>query len=263
MPHLEDRPGQVQAWIVRVGSRPSGWPVDEVAGWLSAVECARADRFRDASSRERFLTGRIHLRFLLGALLDEVPERVPIVNGPAGKPRLGPGLDAPPPLHFSVAHSGEYVSIALSASAPVGIDIEAIRPFDGMEAVARRVMTEGERRVLELLPAKRRGEAFFGTWTRKEAVLKTIGTGFGFPPERVDVGAGPRAVTVVLDASETGAVGGDAGTGDRSGANGAAPWTVETLPAFPRGYQAAVAVAGPSIRIRIEADFPLPARPGA
>jgi 4'-phosphopantetheinyl transferase len=245
---LRPAPGEVRTWIIRSGSHPPDFEGEDPHRILSPEENARAGRFSDGTSRERFVTGRTHLRGILAACLDMAPEDVVIRTSRAGKPLLGTGRAGSSELHFSVSHSGDFVAIALATSGPVGIDIEGIRPFDGMDAVARRVLSEGERRVLELLPPKLRGEAFFGAWTRKEAVLKAMGTGFGYPAERVEVGAGPRAITV--DLAPVDGNDGSGGTSKAGRESGRIHWTVESLSVVPRGYRAAAALAGPSIRIR-------------
>ena len=78
--------------------------------------------------------------------------------GPNGKPLL-PGR-----REFSISHSGTLAVIAL-ADVPVGADIQQVRPVP--DAVPRRVLS----------PEERENGDFFALWTRKEAVLKCLGTG--------------------------------------------------------------------------------------
>ena len=85
------------------------------------------------------------------------PGRDP-VTGPNGKPLLPGGRE------FCLSHSGTLAVIALD-DAPVGADVQQVRPVP--EAVLRRVLS----------PAERETGDFFALWTRKEAVLKCLGTG--------------------------------------------------------------------------------------
>ena len=79
-----------------------------------------------------------------------------------------------PRLHFSLSDSGDYALCALSA-APVGVDIERIRPR--RENLPRFALSEKEY-------ARFCGEGgdwslFYTLWTRREAWCKYTGRGLG------------------------------------------------------------------------------------
>ncbi len=81
--------------------------------------------------------------------------------------------DAPRPSdgwHWSVSHTHGF-SAGVVARAPVGIDVEAVRPRD--QGIVRAVASRGE---LDLLGGFT-WAAFFRIWTAKEAVLKKAGCG--------------------------------------------------------------------------------------
>jgi phosphopantetheine--protein transferase-like protein len=48
-----------------------------------------------------------------------------------------------------------------------------------VEAVAERIFSLTERQTLNALPKQRRVDAFFGSWTRKEAYSKGLGVAWG------------------------------------------------------------------------------------
>ena len=93
-------------------------------------------------------------------------------HDPGGRPRLG-GHDG---LHISVSHAPGVAALALTARAPVGVDIETVRPLPAL-ALARRWLTEGEAGWLGALPAERQVTAFLWLWTQKEAIGKARGRG--------------------------------------------------------------------------------------
>ena len=95
------------------------------------------------------------------------PGRDPLA-GPNGKPFFPGGRE------FSLSHSGDLAVIAL-AEVPVGADVQQVRPVT--DAVLRRVLS----------PAEREGGDFFALWTRKEAVLKCLGTGLDRELRSLDV----------------------------------------------------------------------------
>ena len=89
----------------------------------------------------------------------------------------------------SVSHAGDLHIIAISATMPVGVDVEAIDSarFEGFDAVAlhplERPHTSGERAT---------------TWVRKEALLKATGDGLTVDPRSVRL-SDPDAAPSLLD----------------------------------------------------------------
>jgi 4'-phosphopantetheinyl transferase len=79
----------------------------------------------------------------------------------------------------------------VSATAPVGIDVEAIGRHGDDDALLARVLAPEERAALRRLPPARRDAAFTDIWCRKEAYLKALGEGLLRRP-LVDIGAGTR-----------------------------------------------------------------------
>lgn len=174
---------------------------DEAGLPLTAAERAAIGRRRQPADRARGLLARALLRRELGRRLGLDPLAVPIVEGPGGKPGLGPGCAG---LHFSVAHSGGLIALAFAA-VPVGIDVEQRRAME-VGAFARRAFApaEAERIARDGRPL----HALFDHWVAREAVVKATGQGIGagFPglvlhrpgPELQPLAAGPAAVRVAL-----------------------------------------------------------------
>jgi 4'-phosphopantetheinyl transferase len=181
------------------------WPRDEVHVWratlawpaaavhrleqcLSADERDKMQRFRFEKDRRRYLIGRGMLRSLLGRYLDVAPRDLCFETTAAGKPHLASGQGQ---LQFNLAHSGEYVLIAITEGRAVGIDIEEVRDnFDAGE-IAAHFFSPGEQSDLETLTGRARIEAFFECWTRKEAYVKARGEGLSLPLDQFDVSLRP------------------------------------------------------------------------
>lgn len=135
----------------------------------------------DAKNAAHLLLG-YGLREFFG--VDRVPETE---LGPMGKPRF----PAHPGLHFNLSHSGRYALCALS-DAPVGVDIEAVRPRS--PRLPERALSGAERRWHE---ARGGGWAdFYTLWTRKESWCKYAG----------ESAARPRSVCPPLPGEQTGAI---------------------------------------------------------
>lgn len=153
---------------------------DALRACLSAAERARADRFFFARHRRRFVAARARLRELLGARLGVAPQAVEIVHGRNGKPRLAQGK-----MHFSVSHCADVALFGFSSSA-IGVDIEALRPVAGADAIAAHLFSPRERRACAALGNPL---GFLYCWTRKEALAKGLGRGLAAPPRELDTAA--------------------------------------------------------------------------
>lgn len=166
----------------------------EVDRWkqvLSVDEARRAEGMTREAPRRQFVIGRGLLRYLLADRLGVAAEEIRFVYDGSGKPRLAPvaqGGAAKAPAEFSLSHSGDLVVFAVcwedgprasdESSGPrdVGVDIEwtgRARDYDG---IVRRFATEIERQEYFALPPTLREAAFYRWWTRKEALIKAMGT---------------------------------------------------------------------------------------
>lgn len=187
---------------------------------LQDDERRRAAAFKDARSRWRFTLARGMARDVLAEVLGIGPGSVRIAVSGAGKPYLA---DRRGPT-FSLSHSGCLLVVAVHDRSPVGVDVERVIPIPEREAVARAILGPVEAVVFaRIRDDTERTQAFYRLWTRKEAVLKAIGTGFSIDPGSFVVGAAHAPMPVV----ETGGV-------------GLGRWRLEDIRAFP-GYAGALA----------------------
>jgi 4'-phosphopantetheinyl transferase len=129
--------------------------------------------------RARYVVAHAALRQLLGHYLDLAPadivyrrEACPRCGGPNGRPVVD---QAPPGLHFSLSTRGHVILIAV-ATAPVGVDVEAVALPDVAGRVAE-LLHPAERAELVAAAPSERAMVFTRLWTRKEAYLKGVGVG--------------------------------------------------------------------------------------
>ncbi len=164
----------VHVWAVPLDrSRASSRELDDV---LAPDERARADGFVLDKPRHEFVATRAALRTLLGRYLKLAPGTVPIVVDPNGRPRL-----AAADLRFNVAHSGDLALIAVTRGGEVGVDVELLRPVDRAQEIAARNFHPAEQAAIRTASVAELPTAFMRLWTRKEAVLKALGAGLGYP----------------------------------------------------------------------------------
>jgi 4'-phosphopantetheinyl transferase len=163
---------------------PTGTPTEHpYSGWLANDERMRARNIIHSGARAGFVAGRMLLRRHLGIRLGCSPADVNLRIETAGRPELEDTPQGRSRISFNLSHSASTVVLALSASSPVGVDIESPgRSFDiGAAAVA--TLGDEERHRLSGVTTDRM--SFLAVWTAKEAVAKAIGTGFRVDPTRI------------------------------------------------------------------------------
>ena len=180
-----DHPG-VTLWLARIARTHA--EVDELAGWLSGAESARARRFGTDALRQRWIAGRATLRLLLGRVLSIPPAAVEIRRGIRGRPELA---TAETGIDFNVSHTGETALFGIARGLPprtrIGIDIERRDREVGVDRLGRKFLTASERATLANLDLSGRRERFLRYWTCKEAMSKATGDGLIAPFGRLEV----------------------------------------------------------------------------
>jgi 4'-phosphopantetheinyl transferase len=98
-----------------------------------------------------------------------------------GKPPVVDGA----PLHLSVSHGGAWVAVAISALAPIGVDVEPIQGNRDLDEIAHLILAPSEQDVLDRTRPRDRDRTILTAWTRKEAALKVTGDGLLTDPRGV------------------------------------------------------------------------------
>lgn len=176
-----------QVWIVDLELSPDR--LDRCSTVLDSAECARADRFVRPADRARFIASHAALRFILGEALDLAPAGLRFATGPAGKPDLA-GV-ARGSVTFNLSHSGARALIGLAHGTPIGVDVEAVRSLPDALRIARAHFAADEVSALADTPGSAAERVFFGLWTRKEAVVKALGSGLSLPLDSFSVSVPP------------------------------------------------------------------------
>lgn len=164
---------------------------------LSADERHRAMQFRFERDRRRFTIARATLRVLLARYVARRANEIAFIYGQYGKPAIAGGEP-----QFNLSHSGDLAVIAISAHLPLGVDIEQLSRSIDSDALIGSFASSNERAAFASLPQQGRELAFFHWWTRKEAVLKALGTGHSQPMESFDVSIAPDDTRLAAVGSE-------------------------------------------------------------
>lgn len=227
---FEAAPDMVDVWSFC--SESSNRRVADFSNDLSIDEKERAARFVFEEDRKRFISCRWALRSILAKYVGEAPASLGFSVNEYGKPFLS-GLDGD--LQFSLSHSREAALVAVTRGRRVGIDIEFVDPKVDIAAIAGSLFSDAEAESLLRLPKDLGARRFFLAWTRKEAFLKALGSGFSAPA------AVQREFNLL---NKHGSVRFSSKDHD-----GPKQWTIASLPA-PNGYVAALAVGNDVGRIR-------------
>ena len=191
--HEPQRPrNQILVWSWSLDADgPSG---ESAEALLSEDEKVRSQKFASPRLRRRFVAGRARLRSLLGEHLGRDPRTLVFVQNEFGKPSL---VDAPF-VHFSLSHTDDQAILAVSDTLMVGADIERVRVLDHLD-LAKRYFHPYEAATIERLPhADDQRQAFFRTWTLKEAIVKALGKGLSIPLDTFEVSIATSPPTLVL-----------------------------------------------------------------
>jgi len=163
--------------------RPLGDDFESARALLNDGEIERVARFRFARDAGDWISWRAGLRQVLGSYLDMAPSAVPIRTDPAGKPRLAKPHQG---LHFNLSHSPNLAAVIVSGDGPVGIDLEPLDRAASLPECRDEFCHPDEiARLPEDPPAL--GRALLEIWVAKEALLKALGTGLGFPPRQLQI----------------------------------------------------------------------------
>jgi 4'-phosphopantetheinyl transferase len=134
-------------------------------------DLVRADRFHFEEDRFTWLFCHTLLRLIVSAKLGITSSDVKITIDRNNKPWLEGNA-----LLFNIAHTREAFVFAISDSVRVGIDIEKVDRNIDFRSIIRNFFSAGEIKFIIEDPDYSR-DRFFLLWTRKEALLKALGTG--------------------------------------------------------------------------------------
>lgn len=220
------RPGDVHVWHGSVQRSPEY--VNGLVSCLSRDEMQRYQSFRSDDDRVRYAAMRGELRNILSRYLCCKPQQIRFTYNAFGKPFLeAPGR----PIWFSLSHSRGRALFAIAQGSEVGIDLEYVDEEFPFAAVARHIFSEEKCSKLRSLKGQLQPAAFFEAWTRLEAYLKAVGTGFSYQREFL---RSPKLLSRLCSSSKS-KIHND--------------WTLGSL-SVHEGYKAALAINGKLNRVQ-------------
>ncbi len=149
--------------------------------FLSGAEIEQVNCFKVLKKQVEWVGGRYALKTLVSKTLPEAGQANQI--SVAYESRGAPYLVNYPEISISISHAGKYAvaGVCSGANIRIGIDIERLGR-QGLDDVMKVAFTDRE-----IEAAGRSPEEACRIWTRKEAYLKFVKTGFRESLKRVDV----------------------------------------------------------------------------
>jgi phosphopantetheine--protein transferase-like protein len=169
----------IDVFFARTKELSSNYP--GIRNFFNSVDCLKADRFRSEDDRATYLYCHTLLRLFLSKRLGKHPDELTFLSGRFNKPILkGNGL------HFNISHTRDSFAFAVSEHGSVGIDVEKTDRKTNFKSISKRFFSRDENEFISE-SADDLPERFFLLWTRKEALLKALGTGIINYPSRLEV----------------------------------------------------------------------------
>lgn len=154
---------------------------------LDDQEIDRLQRIQNPEVAQDYLAAHVAARTTIGAKIGVHPAHVRFIRGMSHRGGTSKPVVAGADLHFSLSHSRGIGIVALSETMPVGVDSEH-RSRGRNTHLLGRILAHRERPCNPGTTHRDR-EMLLVTWTRKEAMLKALGTGLSIDPQKVVVAA--------------------------------------------------------------------------
>jgi 4'-phosphopantetheinyl transferase len=209
----------IVVWMTQVSKANDSLPF--VESCLDPHDRQRAMRFRYPEDRARFVLGRALLRKCLGHQLQLSPDAIELTYTERGRPVFTQDDS----VQFSISHTHDWVAVAVTLHAKVGIDLEYVQSKLDLLDLAPRIFSESDLRAFQAFPDEEMTAAFFCAWTRKEAYLKARGEGIAEALQQVSVSFGSTETRSIRDVRDK---------------SGAPAWRHHALP-VPDDYVGSVA----------------------
>jgi 4'-phosphopantetheinyl transferase len=167
----------VQVWQVKISDIYGENLLRQYKDMLSFEEHAKYQSFFRPKDRHRYLVTRALARTTLSRFAKVNPPDWRFGDNGYGRPTL---VHRHSHLCFNIAHSGDWVVMALGNEIDIGIDVEYCRGQAPIE-LADQFFAKPEALDLRRLAANEQPSRFFELWTLKESYIKARGLGLSIP----------------------------------------------------------------------------------
>lgn len=171
----------LEVWITDLSNPLTSEQYQDLLTKIAFDKRERLEKFHFFEDAERSLIGDILIRTLILKYNFNNNKEIVFKTNKYGKPYL----ECNPNIYFNISHSGNKVACAI-CDAPIGIDIEHVKPID--LAIAKRYFTQAEYDFINNTnDIAQKYHRFYSIWTKKEAYIKQQGAGLHIPLKSFDV----------------------------------------------------------------------------
>ncbi|MFP4489816.1 MAG: 4'-phosphopantetheinyl transferase family protein, partial [Bacteroidales bacterium] len=149
-------------------------------GLLSGDEAMRVKQLRNSNDKQVYALSHALLRLLIARKLEIGPGSISFIKDRNGRPYMPEGV-----LNFNISHTRYAFAITIVKNYFPGIDIERSDRNIDYEQVAVNYFSKRE--IDYISGSESPEEAFYRLWTRKESLLKSIGSGIVTDLAQVEV----------------------------------------------------------------------------
>lgn len=155
--------------------------LEKLYSFLSIQERSKSNSLITPALRNNYIITRAVLRSILSNFLKIKQQEIRFLTNPYGKPSVK-GRD----INFNISHSMNSAYYAISVDFEVGIDVEFFDTKRNILGIAKGVFSANEFCHFINLSRDKQQEFFFEAWTKKEAMIKALGSGLSYPIKKVD-----------------------------------------------------------------------------
>jgi len=169
-------------------SIPKSLKLEEISFWVKMLDLEEQAIYKSYKvdfKKKEFLIGRLLLKHIISKHLTLDFSDIKFLKNQYGKLYLkNVREEEATNLDFNLTHSEGIVACAI-ANRVVGIDVEFMKEIH--LDIIKQVLSKDEMLFLQAQPKETWKRLFYQIWTRKEAYLKAIGTGFIFEPNTLNI----------------------------------------------------------------------------
>ena len=138
---------------------------------MSKEENRIANSFIISKDKQRYIASHTLLRILLSRYIGIHHTKINFSKNTYGKPFISDST-----MEFNLSHTKQKLVIAIS-NYEIGIDIEYLSESFDLNDFLDTALSNNEKEYIKALPETQQKRQFYSFWTKKEAFLKSIGTG--------------------------------------------------------------------------------------
>ncbi|MGC6431606.1 MAG: 4'-phosphopantetheinyl transferase family protein [Jejuia sp.] len=144
---------------------------NNISSYLNATEVEKSNSYFLDRDKVQFAVCRALLKIILANYTNLSIKDIIIAYGPWKKPYLMNNSN----IQFNISHSNYCCLIAIYKD-DIGVDVEHLKPTENIDALLTNIISKKEN-IPRFYSAREKELFFYNTWTKKESVVKALGTG--------------------------------------------------------------------------------------